>query len=409
MNEKTSLCNSTIDMSRRVASTTTSASTASHRNPGGNRSRSVGAKRDGANAGGGFTRRWMRHASIAFCVWMCVLALRTASRALAPGLNHHRDHGARCAANVRARGSGGGGGDAMAGAPSDEKMMNDKDDVVWNVNAARERARALTTESESLSTRSFTVLLNTYERRDSLKRAVQHYSRCRSVSSIRVVWSERTDPPRRGEPGYYSKRRPSLVRYDAHVASTSIQNRFEPLSELRTRAVFNVDDDVRIPCRTLESGYRMWKRNPDALVGYYARNYAPMTTPGDGCSWKYVANELSLWWSGRYSIVLTKAAFMDQKYLTLYKEHLPAGVREYVDEGKNGEDIAMQFLVSAITNEPPKYAPASLLYYTMAKLGGIGRSGISSSSNHHARRGDAITDFQRMFGFDRIPLVETTI
>jgi glucuronyl/N-acetylglucosaminyl transferase EXT2 len=270
------------------------------------------------------------------------------------------------------------------------------------VHAARGGARGT---SASVSTAEFTILLNTFKRRDALKAAIQHYGSCRGVREIVVVWSEQTPTPKEGESGYYVKRKPGFVRYEAHVGSTSIQNRFEPVVGLKTKAVFNVDDDVRIPCGTLSSGYRLWKKHQDALVGYYARNYAPASVPADGCSWKYVANEFYLWWSGRYSIVLTKAAFMHQKYLTLYKENLPDGVREYVDKGKNGEDIAMQFLVSSITGEAPKYAPASFLYYTLAKLGGVGKSGISSSADHHIKRGDAISAFQRMFG--RFPLVET--
>ena len=197
------------------------------------------------------------------------------------------------------------------------------------------RARALTAESEAMRADGFAVLLNTFERPDLLKTALRHYGKCRGVEEIRVVWSEKRDAPREGtaEDGYFVKKKPGLVRYDAHAESTSIQNRFEPLDDLRTRAVFNVDEDVRIPCETLYRGFKAWQKHPDALVGYYARNYAPAKKPSDGCSWRYVANEFQLWWSGKYSIILTKAAFMDQKYLKLYKEHLPDGVREYIDKG----------------------------------------------------------------------------
>jgi hypothetical protein len=53
------------------------------------------------------------------------------------------------------------------------------------------------------------------------------------------------------------------------------------------------------------------------------------------------------------------------------------------------------------------YVPESLMYYTKAKLGGVGVAGISSGAGHHLKRGDCITDFQTMFGAEHIPLVET--
>jgi len=66
----------------------------------------------------------------------------------------------------------------------------------------------------------------------------------------------------------------------------------------------------------------------------------------------------------------------------------------------------MQFLTSSITREAPVYAPASLMYYIRAKLGGMAVRGISSGTDHHIRRGDCITDFQTMFSTTKIPLVE---
>ena len=39
------------------------------------------------------------------------------------------------------------------------------------------------------------MLLNTFKRRDLLKQAVEHYSRCDGVRSIRVVWSEQVPVP----------------------------------------------------------------------------------------------------------------------------------------------------------------------------------------------------------------------
>jgi hypothetical protein len=52
--------------------------------------------------------------------------------------------------------------------------------------------------SDDLDDARFTVLLNTFKRRDLLKRAVAHYAACPGVAAIRVAWSEQVPPPARG-------------------------------------------------------------------------------------------------------------------------------------------------------------------------------------------------------------------
>lgn len=42
----------------------------------------------------------------------------------------------------------------------------------------------------------------------------------------------------------------------------------------------------------------------------------------------------TVWWSGTYSMVLTKAAFFHRKYLSLYTNHMPAAIRDYVTKNR---------------------------------------------------------------------------
>ena len=117
----------------------------------------------------------------------------------------------------------------------------------------------------------FTVVINTFKRRRLLQQAVAHYSTCPHVAEIRVVWSEQVTPPSRDDHDahlYYGPH-PELVKYDSHP-TTSIQNRFH-VRDLRTSSVFNVDDDVRIPCSSLARGHAAWKANRDVLVGFSPR------------------------------------------------------------------------------------------------------------------------------------------
>lgn len=64
--------------------------------------------------------------------------------------------------------------------------------------------------------------------------------------------------------------------------------------------------------------------------------------------WLYNSN-----YSCELSMVLTGAAFVHKYYLYLYSYWLPQAVRDKVDQYMNCEDIAMNFLVSHVTNKPP--------------------------------------------------------
>ena len=246
----------------------------------------------------------------------------------------------------------------------------------------------------------FTVVLNTFERRDLLQRAVAHYATCASVAEIVVVWSEQTPAPKETDadarlyfpaPRKKNANATPRVRYEAHD-TTSIQNRFE-VTGVRTSAVFHVDDDVRMPCGALARGFEAWRANRDVLVGFFPRAHrwlAPL------CRHAYVWDDWSLRVGGEFSIVLTKAAFSKTQYLELYARGLPPEAREYIDERKNCEDVAMQLLTSAAARAPPVYVAQPLWHYWRAKLEGIGVAGISKGSNHHDLRGACVTDLSRI-------------
>ena len=254
----------------------------------------------------------------------------------------------------------------------------------------------------------FTVVLNTFERRIALQKAVAHYATCASVAEIVVVWSEQTPVPEAtdanarlffpaprnsassassGDARYEAPR----VRYEAHD-TTSIQNRFE-VTGVRTSAVFHVDDDVRMPCGALAEGFEAWRANRDVLVGFFPRAHA-WSAPL--CRHAYVWDDWSLRLGGEFSIVLTKAAFSKAQYLGLYARGLPPEARAYIDARKNCEDVAMQLLTSAVARAPPVYVAQPLWHYWRAKLEGIGVAGISKGSTHHDLRGACVTDLSRI-------------
>jgi hypothetical protein len=80
------------------------------------------------------------------------------------------------------------------------------------------------------------------------------------------------------------------------------------------------------------------------MVGWFKRH----TCRGPGGQLRYTFTSVT-----DYSIILTKAAVMHQKYLHAYSNSQPQWIRDFVKENRNGEDIAMQFLVSNATGKPP--------------------------------------------------------
>ena len=263
----------------------------------------------------------------------------------------------------------------------------------------------------------FTVVINTFKRRDLLQQAIAHYATCPQVAEIRVVWSEQVSPPSRDDPEarlYYGPR-PELVKYDSHP-TTSIQNRFS-VQRLRTSSVFNVDDDVRIPCTSLLRGHAAWKANRDVLVGFSPRLHRWNPTK---LQHEYICHgffgDFGFRRGIEFSIILTKAAFCKAEYLQMYDEAVPTQAKLYIDELKNCEDIAMQILVASVSRKPPVYVPVPMWYYWVAKWRGYGVAGISKNNGHLDVRGRCVTDLSRMIAdrkgasiIDQTPLISTSL
>lgn len=236
----------------------------------------------------------------------------------------------------------------------------------------------------------FTLVLNSYQRPSLLVSAIRHYSSCRSIDAIRVIWCEEGLPPTRTQsPEYYSNHKE--VRYDV-MPSSSLNSRFQPIEGLRTEAVLSLDDDIIAPCDALDQAFWTWRDHKRNLVGFYPRLHTQLAD----CSYEYHLGAGTLMWNARYSIILTKAAFFHRDYLEMYSNHMNPNITQFVDDVRNCEDIAMQFLVANVTGQAPVFVHSS----RVVDLGkGIFKvKGISQGLRHRATRTQCLNVFVKLYG-----------
>jgi hypothetical protein len=77
-------------------------------------------------------------------------------------------------------------------------------------------------------------------------------------------------------------------------------------------------------------------------VGFSPRQHSTDVYSGDlkYLNWQYT------WWSGVYSIVLTKASLLHRDYLKAYDEVIPKAMLAHIDKAKNCEDLAMAYVIA---------------------------------------------------------------
>ncbi|XP_058207221.1 glycosylinositol phosphorylceramide mannosyl transferase 1-like isoform X2 [Rhododendron vialii] len=268
---------------------------------------------------------------------------------------------------------------------------------------------AASLNSFSGSRRGYALLINTWKRNDLLKQSISHYTSCRGLDSIRIVWSE-PNPPSDNLVKFLTQvvqsnsrdGRQIELKFDIHEED-SLNNRFKELKDLKTDAVLSIDDDIIFPCSTVEFAFSVWRTAPNAMVGWVPRMHwieKLDTFMQNGNAGRYIyGGWWSVWWTGTFSMVLSKAAFFHKKYLSLYTNEMPASIREYVAKNRNCEDIAMSFLVANATGAPP--------IWVKGKIFEIGSTGISSLGGHIERRSECVNMFVAEYG--RMPLVSTSL
>lgn len=259
----------------------------------------------------------------------------------------------------------------------------------WNV-APDERIRnPLFFPITAPKSQGFTAVILTYDRVQSLFTLIEKLSKVPSLMKILVVWNnQKKSPPPLTEFPQISKQI-IIIRTTANKLS----NRFYPYEEIETECLLTIDDDIiMLTADELEFGYEVWREFPDRIVGFPSRTHVWDNATS---TWRYESE-----WTNEISMVLTGAAFHHKYWSWMYTTALPPGVKDWVDEHMNCEDIAMNFLVANITNKPPiKVAPRKKFKCPEC----INNEMLSADIGHMVERSACVDKFAKDFG--RMPLI----
>uniref|UniRef100_A0A3P8SS07 Exostosin glycosyltransferase 1 n=1 Tax=Amphiprion percula TaxID=161767 RepID=A0A3P8SS07_AMPPE len=125
----------------------------------------------------------------------------------------------------------------------------------------------------------------------------------------------------------------------------TMSSRFFPHDIIVTDAVLSLDEDSVLSTNEVDFAFIVWQSFPERIVGYPARSHY---WDSSRSHWGYTSK-----WTNDYSMVLTGAAFYHRYYHYLFTHYIASSLLTMVDRMANCEDILMNFLVSAVTKQPP--------------------------------------------------------
>ncbi|WKY02846.1 hypothetical protein Q1695_016270 [Nippostrongylus brasiliensis] len=225
----------------------------------------------------------------------------------------------------------------------------------------------------------FTVVLLTYNRDAVLSASLERLYRMPYLNKVIVIWNNVGREPLGAWPRLHVP-----VEF-IKVSKNSLNNRFVPWDRIRTEAVLSLDDDIDLKQHEIIFAFRVWRENRHRIVGFPARHHARY-----GDEMYYNSNHTC-----QLSIILTGAAFLHKSYLQAYTHEMPEAIRQHVDEVTNCEDIAMNFLVSHRTREPPIKTTSkwTLRCPTCSEM-------LSQDESHFSERHDCIRLFTKIYGYN---------
>ncbi len=277
----------------------------------------------------------------------------------------------------------------------------------------------------------FSVLINGFSKKRMLllQEIVQNYTRSPLVHKVVLLWGnpdlpaptveELLHPINVTAEGRQLLPIPSPGAAAVTVVEThdrSLNQRFVPRPDIiKTRAVFVCDDDIGLSEEDLHFGFRVWQENMNRIVGFFARAH---TWSYKSQGWVYDSKPTK-----GYSIILTKAMFIDHNFFNDYTYRMTHKTRDFVDQHRNCEDILMNFVVSGKTGLGPLMVDGSLrdwgdsrnseklfvqvtncpwtqlyqLFFWFSDVCSL-QEAISSTGNHQTERHACINTFAELLG-----------
>ncbi|KAM3723091.1 Exostosin-2 [Dirofilaria immitis] len=232
----------------------------------------------------------------------------------------------------------------------------------------------------------FTVVLLTYQRDAVLAAALERLNNMPYLNKVLVIWNGHQAPLERSWPRLHVP----VIFINSTV--NSLNNRFLPYKQINTEAVLSLDDDIDLRQHEIIFAFRVWREQRTKIVGFPARRHSQQ-----GNEILYDSNHTC-----QLSMILTGAAFIHKAYLYAYTYGMPQVIREKVDEFMNCEDLAMNFLVSHITREPPiKTTSKWTLRCPTCK------TSLYQRTTHYLQRHECIQFFTQVYGYN--PLLFTQL
>ena len=255
-----------------------------------------------------------------------------------------------------------------------------------------------------------TIRVNTFRRMDLIEGFLGYYTstkrrkECAFIKEITVVWSDTENAPPPELRAKYEGSGDSVggggdrsggaadsasskrVVFEVHTKN-SLSNRFLPQQQPSTEAVLSIDDDLVIPCDILARNIVSWSSFSDSLVGYSPRMHAVDASTGimRYLRWQHT------WWSGVYSIVLTKASFLHRDHLVAFAKTVPPAFLDHIDRVRNCEDLAMALTVLSTTRAAPVWIDGIVYEVSGQNIGGI-----SSGGSHFDKRSECLQTLREL-------------
>ncbi|CEI88065.1 hypothetical protein RMCBS344292_02466 [Rhizopus microsporus] len=239
----------------------------------------------------------------------------------------------------------------------------------------------------------FSVMISTYnpERIERISLLIRHLLKSDMVHTIYITWhNPNLDVPASIYDSIQDHSRLKVLKQ----SFDSLNNRFNPVDDLKTEAVYIMDDDIFIDLQDLEYAFNVWRSRKDSVVGHFPRlhRYDPETHQA---SYK-VTNRAP------YTLVLTKSMFIRSEYLFAYTCLLEPKLHEYVDQALNCEDLGFAMMASGLSHTP------STFVCNEKPIEDFGRKkGISINNNHMPARADCISNFITQFWNEQDPLLKS--